>query len=44
MKTGNSKSSHSHILSLNVTDKIYLQRCKRVFHYRILAFTIHGKT
>ena len=44
MNSKNSKTSDPHILLLNLTDKINLERSgKCVALSNILAFTIHGK-
>ena len=40
----NSKTVYSHIALLNLADKVYLQRSKKVLLYQIFAFTILEKT
>ena len=42
MYSENSKTSKTHVLILNVTDKIDLRRGEKTI-YQILVFTIHGK-
>ena len=40
----NSKTSKSHVLILNLTDKLDLKEAQKVLLYQILVFTMHGKT
>ena len=43
MNSGNSKTSHSHRLLINLSDKINLKNVINMFLYQILEFTTHGK-
>ena len=45
MSSENSRTSKPHVLLLNFTDKIDLQRGKKKHcFYEILVFIVHGKT
>ena len=45
MSSENSRTSKPHVLLLNFTDKIDLQRDKKKHcFYEILVFIVHGKT
>ena len=44
MNSENSKTSKPHVLILNLTDKINLQRGEKSVAIQILVFIIHGKT
>ena len=45
MNSENSRTSEYHVLVLNLTDKLDLRRGqKKLLHYQILVFIIHGKT
>ena len=43
MNSENSKTTDTHRLLLNLTDKINLKRSDKMLLYQTLAFTIHGK-
>ena len=44
MNSKNSKTSESHVLTLNDTDKMTYEEVKKELLYQILVFIIHGKT
>ena len=44
MNSENSGNSEYHVLVLKLTDKLDLSRGQKSVSYRILVFTIHGKT
>ena len=44
MNSQNSRTSEYHVFVLKLTDKLDREEVKKVLHYQILVFTIHGKT
>ena len=44
LNSENSKISESHILILELADKLDLRKLKKILPYQVLVFTTNGKT